>query len=366
LAASTTTSTAVLDGGNGTDTIKMDLTSENNLEAVAAIQTKIVGFEVLNVTGVTGAAAAIDMSKLGFSSITVEGIAAGAGNLLTLSTFGNGGTLTINADIGAGATGYTISNAAFTAGAADAVNVVLGTAVTAAGTVTAAKVETVNITANDKAAATMTLTAADATTVTVAGAGALTVTPTGSTALTAFDATNSSGGVTYTSLSTKAETITGGSGADVLTAAVGTKAVTIVGGAGNDTITANGGLDTLTGGAGKDTFVITTASANVNSYATIVDAGVGDKIKMTSADSFAAASLSLAETAVFQDYANLAISGSGLNDVTWFQYGGNTYVVENLSTAASFQNGTDFIVKLTGAIDLSTASFSTGSIIQLN
>ena len=47
-----------------------------------------------------------------------------------------------------------------------------------------------------------------------------------------------------------------------------------------------------------------------------------------------------------------AISSSG-----WFQFGGDTYVVTDVSTATSFVNGTDMVVKLTGLVDLSTATF---------
>jgi len=47
--------------------------------------------------------------------------------------------------------------------------------------------------------------------------------------------------------------------------------------------------------------------------------------------------------------------------VSWFQIGGNTYIIENSSNGTSFTNGTDFIVKVTGLVDLSTASFSSSA-----
>jgi S-layer protein len=64
---------------------------------------------------------------------------------------------------------------------------------------------------------------------------------------------------------------------------------------------------------------------------------------------------------VFQDYANAAIANTTQNQVAWFQYGGDTYVVEHNSAngATSFANATDIIVKVAGQVDLTGAAFST-------
>ncbi len=137
-----------------------------------------------------------------------------------------------------------------------------------------------------------------------------------------------------------------------------------------DTLTANAGLSTLTGGAGRDTFVIQTPSTNLNSYATITDASVGDTIKMAvlGADTFSQSKITLGGTAVFQDYANAAINAGGdahVNGaIAWFQYNGDTYIVESLHNAVTthdFQNGSDIVVKLTGLVDLSHTSLSTAN-----
>jgi S-layer protein len=124
-------------------------------------------------------------------------------------------------------------------------------------------------------------------------------------------------------------------------------------------------LNTLTGGEGSDTFVIGTASLNVNSYATITDFGVNDLIKLSGADTFKASKVTLGDTAVFQDYANAAVNDldtttSGKDMAAWFQFAGNTYVVVDIKTTNSttFINGEDFIVKLTGLVDLTNASFN--------
>jgi S-layer protein len=107
---------------------------------------------------------------------------------------------------------------------------------------------------------------------------------------------------------------------------------------------------------------VSNVTANVNSYATITDLSAGDLIKFSAAAAdFQASKVELASTAVFQDYANAAINLTDTGDVSWFQFGGNTYVLENVSNAASFNNASDIIVKITGAVDLSTAAFSSSA-----
>jgi len=147
--------------------------------------------------------------------------------------------------------------------------------------VTAANVETINLTALDlystASAHTLALVADKATAVNISGNAGVNLTLTGSTKIATLDASASTGAVTATSVSTAAITMTGGSAADSLTAN-GTTASTLIGGAGADTLTTNLGLTTLTGGAGNDLFVIGGASANGGIYTTISDATAGDRI----------------------------------------------------------------------------------------
>ena len=109
-----------------------------------------------------------------------------------------------------------------------------------------------------------------------------------------------------------------------------------------------------------DTFIITAPSINVTSFSTITDALTADVIQITSATKFAASKVVLDPTvAVFQDYANAAINATVVNEVSWFQTGGSTYIVmDKTNNSTSFVNGEDIIVKLTGLVDLSHASFS--------
>ena len=268
-------------------------------------------------------------------------------------------------------------------GTADVLKVVtkVGAANVNYGTLTAEGVETINITATDTAATTIntsTLTLKDAAlkSVVVTGNGALDLALDANVvALTSVDGTAMTGSLTATTNGVVGQTIKGGSGDDVLTSkATGSVADRLEGGAGNDSLFANKGMTMMLGGAGKDTFNITVASTNVNSAATIGDLGSGDVIKFAGADAFKSAAISLDTTAVFQDFANAAIASiTSANDLAWFQFGGNTYIVQekvvslagNESNDSVFVNGEDFIVKITGTVDLSTASFNTAGILEI-
>jgi S-layer protein len=53
------------------------------------------------------------------------------------------------------------------------------------------------------------------------------------------------------------------------------------------------------------------------------------------------------------------VNSVGANDVAWFQFGGDTYVVMDVAgDSTAFVNGEDMIVKLTGSVDLGNASFN--------
>ena len=373
-----TGSTAALNGGDGIDTLSMTAANADALDA--AKQTFYTGFERLTINNAFGAADAsvetltLNLDNLGFTNyVTTSGTNQEVGFIdkLVLDKMSNNGTVVLTAT---GDVAVNVTDAA--TGTADVLNAVLSsTGNLNAGTLTAANVETVNISTVDtevvvapavqtKNVDTLTLAADKATAVNVTGAADLTLTLTGSTKVTSIDGSTMTGGLTVTSLNTTAATtIKGGSGADVLTAAAGTTADVLLGGAGNDTLTANAGLSTLTGGEGNDLFVINVASANVNSYATITDFAAGDLLKVTGIASFASAKVALGDTAVFQDYANAAVNALAATAGGWFQFGGNTYVVADMGVDSTdgFINGQDFIVKLTGLVDLSNASFNNDS-----
>jgi S-layer protein len=373
---------AIIDGGAGTDTLVMDAADAAAASADTLFATDVTGFEVLGL--VDHGAQTVDVDVLGNFNVVITGGASGA---LVMDGFTSGGSLTLTSAVGAGS--YTVSSAAFTAPTTDVFNIaVTAAASTAAGQVTANNIETINLSSNDTVATdapgaitnSLALVADSAETITITGNANLNLTSANAT-VTSVEASTMTGGLTYTTAGTTAETVQGGRGVNALTAHAGTAADTLIGGASADTLTANAGLDTLTGGAGADHFVIATPSANVNSYATITDASKGDVLKLASAgiEVFSSATISLGATAVFHDFANAAINaGAAVTDaagvfsgnafVTWFQFGSDTYVVQALhdsTTLHDFQNGTDVIVKLTGLHDLSTALFDTAGTLLI-
>jgi len=287
--------------GDGIDTIVMLSAEAAGFDNNATFNTKFTGFEVLRLSDALGAT--LDLDGLNGASKVVLA-AGGAG---TLNNLASGGTV----DFLGNGTGTTIGVRAALLNTNDVLNLNLvnSTTVLAAGSVTAANVETINIGVADAAAAgsnavihTLTLAAVDATTVVVTGNNGLNLTNTGNVAITRFDASGVVGNatadtaanlaVTFASANTTATatvTITGGAGDDVLTGNAAKDIInggagadtiggaagadTINGGAGADTITGGAGVDDLTGGAGNDTFVYAIGDASVLGFTEVGGTG---------------------------------------------------------------------------------------------
>jgi S-layer protein len=358
LAAGTTTLTAAVSGGEGTDKLVMAAADAAVASAAATFEAKIDGFEILALNTVS-ATTSVNLDNLDDINHVIT---QGGSKDLTLDKMLNNATVELlgaNTD----ALGLTVKLKDAT-GTSDVVNLVADAASTAhvnIGLVTVAGVETINLSAmSAKFVDTLALKAAAATTVNVTGKGNLDLTLTGSTKVTLVDGSAATGKLVVATAGAVAATVKGGAGDDTLTAKG--NGDTLLGGAGADTLKVMGDQVKLTGGAGADTFDVSFVTSNVNSWATITDLSAGDLIKFSgAANDFAASKVALGDTAGFQDYANAAINLTDTGDVSWFQFGGNTYVLENVSNAASFNNASDIIVKITGAVDLSTAAFSSSA-----
>ena len=369
LDSGTTGLAAVIDGGTGIDTLEMFVADANGVTD-GTFEAKISGFEKLSLTA-TLAAAVIDLSL--FDDIDYV-ISAGTGNgfKLDLTNMANNGTLELTGDTSAGDDiTVTVANAS---GNTDKFNIV--TKVDAAdidfdGAVKVANVEIININAIDSSTdisieeASLIVTANLAKTVNVTGSSKVDLDLAGSTLVTLIDATNLTGALTATTdVSTSAATIKGGSGDDVLTATTKDK---LYGNVGADTLIVadDANLVQLYGGTGIDTYIIGIAT-NSNGYATINGTKAelsGDIIKFGAPLAITPIDLSnslakidnLGSTADFQDYANEAAKGSasaGSEITSWFQFEGNTYVIQDSSPGDSFVNGADAVVKITGLVDL--------------
>jgi S-layer protein len=242
-----------VDGGDGTDTLKVNNADATTVNAYSLGQINTLNGRISNIEKIDFGAAsltqAIDMARLDSIS-TVEFAALGGASTIS-------GLAATNEIIFREDTGATLSLAlADDTGTADVLNLTIKESdLLVANTLTASNIETINIKGIDDAAAdlatinTMTLTANKATKVVVTGNDGLNLTATGSTKITDFDAsgvaaTNSGDTaanmkVTYASLNTS--TIAN---------------VSIKGGAGNDLLTGNASIDTITGNGGADTMVM--------------------------------------------------------------------------------------------------------------
>jgi Ca2+-binding RTX toxin-like protein len=362
----------IIDGGAGFDTLVI---------ADVGIEGGLVAPVIKDVERINNAdAATINLTSVtGVQQIWATGAANTYTNANLATVFGASVDSTVTVD-------YTGA----LAGTNDVVNLaVSGGAVLTLATADAAAVEGLNVAAvgNGTVAAGV-LTALKA--IEVSGSGIVTVTNVATT-LTSFDASDSTGRVTYTSGALTADaTVAGGSGNDVLNfaAATATSKVTIDGGAGNDQITGgaandtiNGGAgndiitggagaDNLTGGEGNDVFVYAavaqsfgTTSATIDK---ITDFGTGsDKIDVSATG--LAATISPANQILLENAVAALAPGATLaqaidaadafllvDTVAWFSFGGNTYVIGADAAAAT----ADFVVELTGAVDLSAGSFT--------
>ncbi|MDD3835254.1 MAG: DUF4214 domain-containing protein [Sulfurimonas sp.] len=390
-AGTTAVPTVTLKAGTGTDTLSLDAASAavGVLSANATFAAKVTGFERLEITGATGAQA-VNVANLGLANyVTVAGTA----GTTTLNDLANNATVVINAAVTTGVVTNIKDADDAVLGTADVLNLVITNAGTiSAGTVTAADIETINLTVTDSATAftavhTMVLTADTATTLTVDGNAGLGLTLTGSNKLTTINASGmTDGALTVTANGANVMTITGGKGADVLTASA-TKADVLNGGDGADTLTAGFNGAKLTGGTGNDLFVVGADSAvgntESNTYSYIKDFSAGDKIQLAYFDTdtdgvgtdalapVAVASLtklaaSLDEsTASFSNFVTATFAEmTAEGQAIWFSYGGHSYIVvdNNVSSdtyvaQAGFVAGEDLIVRVEN-VDLTGASFN--------
>ncbi|MDC0139168.1 calcium-binding protein, partial [Planktomarina temperata] len=241
-----------------------------------------------------------------------------------------------------------------------------------------ADVETVNLTSTDTDdttahAHTVFIDADSATTLNVSGNTAVTIAA-GSGDLLDVITMDASGlvlaavtdaGITYVSDYTVVggvSTITGSNGVDSLTGNVNTND-TISGGAGVDTLVYVGGADTFTGGAGNDVFDINLVGTSA-SHLTIADLTAGDTIEIAGIDTGTATwnttEVTLGSAATLANYLDAASAGDGSANsiLRWFEFGGDTYLVNDNTAGATFA-ATDAVIEITGSFDLTDSTLAT-------
>lgn len=378
--ASTATAVTTIDAGDGIDTLAASL-----INAANAAQFK--NFENIDVSSAT--ATALDVELMTGSTITgltltggtggatVNNVAAGVG--LTVSGVNDGtvGSTTIGVK---GAATNTADTFAITfAGTAASTATALAPSAVDADKVVVANVETINVSSAGTGFVTNTLglTADKLQTLTITGDKKLVLTFDGTTgrnvvatggAVKMIDGSAATGVLDINTTNVVADnkvgvglTVKTGSAKDVITLA---QAATVDAGAGDDTITSAAAGGSFTGGAGNDKFdikaaVATGATEATAIYATITDIAVGDTIVFDAAGTgFAGTKIALDATVTNLDLALAAASNNTTaGQITWFQYGANTYIVENVDGTTGIDAG-DVAIKLTGLIDLSNATYN--------
>jgi len=341
------TATDVINGGAGFDTVRVttggDLSSSSSAAPFGTLSSiEKVAFDGAGVTldGATFTNSTI--TNIEFNTSTADTIN-NAGSARTYE-FGdlNAGNATFNMN-----TSSTTLNLALKGTAAGADADVANLTVALNGAAPAGSVATINLTSQGTLASG---TYNDVGTINAISGSVLNVTGDGSLKIAGFtNAVNvnasSFTGVLNITGSASQDFITGGSGADIINATVGG--------------------DTYTGGAGADTFVF----GNVNQGSRTVLTTISDFVSGTDKIDIAAISggtVNINATAVnvsaapdFNAALNLAAAGDGSanSQVTYFQQGGNTYVVvDNTAGAAGFA-ATDAVIKLAGLVSLTASDF---------
>ena len=365
VALTATANKQTIDGGAGTDLVSV---TSNTAKDGAGDKVTFNNFEGLKISNTL--AHDIDMSKWsGFTNITL----ADGSDSQSITKLANNSTITLEKVALASTKNLTLGIKDADTGTDDTVNLVLDpkdnptAGIANAGNIIVKNIETVNITSKTNEAKTSGLTnkiiletgaaAADALkTITVKGDAdtVLTLDAT-ATKVKTVDASALEGKFTFDS-----------------TAHIADKAV-IKGGAKDDTITfASTMATTVTGGAGKDTFVINKGIDPVTFAAsktsTITDFTKGDIIKIGgSAAAVTQDKIVKYETSGSLDFANNfkeALKAAGNQKVAYFTYrdpdsnSTDTYVVKS-NGADAVADPNDYVIKLSGAVDLSNATITT-------
>lgn len=361
LPATSATATSVIDGGAGTDSLATALVNAGNASL-------FTNFERLSISTAT----TMDASLIsGITGLTVDAVTNGS-NISGLIT---SQSLTNNF-VGNNAANSTTLTFTGVSGTADSYSVTFAgkaqdTAAASAnaqlGTIVAAGIENLNVVSGggDNTWNSMTFGAnTSARTVTITGAKNLDL------AFAAnFGEVNAGNGTVGVSM-IDGSAATGKLAINVANVVAATAGLTVKGGSADDTITAKAtGEQTFTGGAGKDTFNVA-AAVGTTPLVTIADLAVGDKIQLATASgttTYTTTKVDVSAATTLAGALDLAAATNvTANDasVKWLQFGGNTFIVQDLSTATTLA-ATDVVVKVSGLVDLSGSSVSNAELLTV-
>lgn len=327
-----------LDGGAGIDAL---ITNEGSALTAAQIAkvNAVKNFEVLgfgttlsgvDVSGLTS----INTFKVNAGNLTETFTNANSASKFSIDTSaGNTGTISIANKVGETTTSVTLDSGKATS--AVTLNTLTLTGVTNVNLESKGAVGNVITTLNN----------ADNSAITITGGADLTLTTNATAIGSKVDGSAATGKLTITG--NNAAYSAGSSLGDIL-----------IGGSGNDTIKASVNNATLTGNGGQDTFDVSVALGGTASLTTITDFTLGDVLMFANkgTEVFTKTKVDVSAATTLAGALDLAAAGDGSTNglIKWFQFDGNTYVVEDM-TAGAFA-ATDIAVKLVGTLDLSNAT----------
>lgn len=357
VAASTKDATTVIDGGDGFDSVSASLIDADNAA-------QFHNFEALDLTAkVTG----FDFDLLTNSAIEALTLS-GNNEAASIKNVAAGVDLRVSGDNG-NMTTIIVKDAA--SGDADAFSVTLNETADAVATakLTVNGIENLTVEATGAGDGDNTLQVTDNAlqTLTISGSQNLALTFAGTNgtngaeggAVNLIDGSAATGDLDINTANVTADTKLGltvktGSGDDTITLA---GKATVDAGAGDDTITSSAEGGTFTGGDGKDTFDVSKVTGK--DKVTITDFGVGTDTLTFGAghgtQTFSDEAVDVSEATSLSDALDKAAAATaGSNSVlTWFTFGDKTYIVQDNSNSASFEEGSDLVVELAGVHDLS-------------
>jgi S-layer protein len=365
-----TTLASTIKGGNGNDTLTINAADATAItSAGTSLTNKVSGFEILNLESAVGTQA-VDLALFGAINQVNLGLANSAN--MTFNHFLSGGTLNIFDSVA----GVTL-NGDFS-GTNDTLNLQAVTLFSNNFTTTmpikASGIENIFIRAQSASplpnyhnivAVNLQDTAAKAITITNvidSNPGVVTVAlTTDSTALTSVDASGMpTGSLAWTSGALANAAVVKGSaqGNDVINMAADANAITITVGSGANTISVGSGVDRV-----NITGVNAASATNFTTITGLTD-GSGDTVSVGGSVNAMGSQVSDLHTSLLADL-NAAAAGNASSAspvLHWFNFGGDTYLVKDVSAGSGFVSGADMVVKLAGTLDLGAATVVAGLI----
>jgi hypothetical protein len=369
LAASGAIDGRIIDGGDGTDTLSLTLTQDDNGSLINT--TNVENIEIRVSGAATAAVTGIDMSEAtGVEIVEVRRL----NDDISLENLQSLDTVLRVEDISVDGISVTFDyENTVVSGTADAVTIQVDGA-TASTTAVAISLDTgievVNLSATGSGNI-ISLTATGASELNVSGTGDITL---GTLSATDIDLSGNSGGVTLTASATQGLTIVGGSGDDTIdvslaTGATSSAAVVVGGGAGADNITIdNGAVNntavTITGGDGVDTLSVDlAAAANLGTTTATVASITGIEILDITGATSASGTVDLDAMGLDQVLTSISLSGD-IQGLTLANLSSENIDVTHTATATAQTVSMSMSASATGttdAIDIDITYASTAS-----